>query len=405
MLAPFGVGLGAVLIAGALTEIVERSWLLRGAARRRCSRGRRPAALGLGHRPRPLGLGVTVLGIVGETPGASSGSHAEARRERSRGRRLRADARRRSTPRNGPELPRDGRALHRAAQGGDVDRRPRAAQAHASRAADLPTTEAALLTRGLSASSIVALGDIDAGWPVAVRLYCKPLVLLIWLGAVVMALGGALSLSDRRLRVGAPKPARGKRRAAAGGVTACDARALGRLLLALRSRCCGARRLAPCSPTKCCPIRRSRRARGRSRASCAAWSARTSRSTIPTRRWRATCASGARAAQGRRQRRAGARFPGRALRRVRAAAAALQLAHGAALARAVRRACWSACVLIAVLAGDRRPQRLPTSGRPHRRGSSAACASLSRRRASSIACDRCSKYRPVFSRFRDLTKV
>jgi len=34
-----------------------------------------------------------------------------------------------------------------------------------------------------------------------------PLVLLIWLGALVMALGGALSLSDRRLRIGAPKPA------------------------------------------------------------------------------------------------------------------------------------------------------------------------------------------------------
>ena len=44
----------------------------------------------------------------------------------------------------------------------------------------------------------------------AVRLYYKPLVLLIWLGAVVMVVGGALSLSDRRLRVGAPKPARSK---------------------------------------------------------------------------------------------------------------------------------------------------------------------------------------------------
>jgi cytochrome c-type biogenesis protein CcmF len=30
---------------------------------------------------------------------------------------------------------------------------------------------------------------------------------LIWLGALVMALGGGLSLSDRRLRIGAPKPA------------------------------------------------------------------------------------------------------------------------------------------------------------------------------------------------------
>jgi cytochrome c-type biogenesis protein CcmF len=43
-----------------------------------------------------------------------------------------------------------------------------------------------------------------------VRLYHKPLVLLIWLGAVVMVIGGGLSLSDRRLRIGAPKPARSK---------------------------------------------------------------------------------------------------------------------------------------------------------------------------------------------------
>jgi cytochrome c biogenesis factor len=31
-----------------------------------------------------------------------------------------------------------------------------------------------------------------------VRLYHKPLVLLIWLGPVLMAFGGMLSLSDRR---------------------------------------------------------------------------------------------------------------------------------------------------------------------------------------------------------------
>jgi cytochrome c-type biogenesis protein CcmF len=43
-----------------------------------------------------------------------------------------------------------------------------------------------------------------------VRLYYKPLVLLIWLGPVVMVVGGALSLSDRRLRLGVPRPARSK---------------------------------------------------------------------------------------------------------------------------------------------------------------------------------------------------
>jgi cytochrome c-type biogenesis protein CcmF len=37
------------------------------------------------------------------------------------------------------------------------------------------------------------------------------MVLLIWFGPVLMALGGMLSLSDRRLRVGAPKPAKAVR--------------------------------------------------------------------------------------------------------------------------------------------------------------------------------------------------
>ena len=52
------------------------------------------------------------------------------------------------------------------------------------------------------------------------RLYFKPQVLLIWLGALIMFVGGGLSLSDRRLRVGAPRPAKTSARLAAGGVNA-----------------------------------------------------------------------------------------------------------------------------------------------------------------------------------------
>jgi cytochrome c-type biogenesis protein CcmF len=37
-----------------------------------------------------------------------------------------------------------------------------------------------------------------------VRAWWKPLVVLIWMGGVVMMLGAAVSLLDRRLRVGAP---------------------------------------------------------------------------------------------------------------------------------------------------------------------------------------------------------
>jgi len=68
------------------------------------------------------------------------------------------------------------------------------------------TTEAALLTRGAS-QLYVSLGETSAGGAIAVRIFHKPLVLLIWWGPVLMAFGGLLSLSDRRLRVGAPKPA------------------------------------------------------------------------------------------------------------------------------------------------------------------------------------------------------
>ena len=76
-----------------------------------------------------------------------------------------------------------------------------------------PTTEAAIHValgrRPLRGSGRRAEGR--RGW--VVRLYFNPLVRLIWIGAVVMALGGALSLSDRRLRIGAPRRARRTRRA------------------------------------------------------------------------------------------------------------------------------------------------------------------------------------------------
>ncbi|MET0220598.1 MAG: cytochrome c-type biogenesis CcmF C-terminal domain-containing protein, partial [Tardiphaga sp.] len=69
------------------------------------------------------------------------------------------------------------------------------------------TTEAALLSRGAS-QLYISLGETAADGGIAVRMYHKPLVLLIWFGPILMAFGGLLSLSDRRLRVGAPKPAK-----------------------------------------------------------------------------------------------------------------------------------------------------------------------------------------------------
>jgi len=68
------------------------------------------------------------------------------------------------------------------------------------------TTEAAIHTTPI-ADVYVVLGDSDGkgGW--ATRIYHNPLVPWIWAGAIFMAIGGMVSLSDRRLRVGAPKRA------------------------------------------------------------------------------------------------------------------------------------------------------------------------------------------------------
>ncbi|MEX2201458.1 MAG: heme lyase CcmF/NrfE family subunit [Dongiaceae bacterium] len=71
----------------------------------------------------------------------------------------------------------------------------------------MPTTEAAIRTTGL-ADHYAVLGDPDGegGW--TVRIYHEPLVPWIWGGLTIMVAGGLVSLTDRRLRVGAPAPMR-----------------------------------------------------------------------------------------------------------------------------------------------------------------------------------------------------
>ena len=68
----------------------------------------------------------------------------------------------------------------------------------------MDTTEAAIRPM-LSADLYVVVGEADGNGGYAVRIYHKPFISWIWIGALVMFAGGALSLSDRRLRLGAPK--------------------------------------------------------------------------------------------------------------------------------------------------------------------------------------------------------
>ncbi|MBB4104842.1 heme lyase CcmF/NrfE family subunit [Allorhizobium borbori] len=67
----------------------------------------------------------------------------------------------------------------------------------------MPTTEAGIVTFGTS-QLYISLGDPMSNGGIVVRIWWKPYVLLIWGGALVMMAGGFVSLSDRRLRVGAP---------------------------------------------------------------------------------------------------------------------------------------------------------------------------------------------------------
>ncbi|SDH97906.1 heme lyase CcmF/NrfE family subunit [Lutimaribacter saemankumensis] len=68
--------------------------------------------------------------------------------------------------------------------------------------AEMPTTEAAI-DNGFLRDVYVVIGDPQdkGGW--AVRTYYKPLANWIWGGSILMALGGFISLSDRRYRVAA----------------------------------------------------------------------------------------------------------------------------------------------------------------------------------------------------------
>ncbi|MDH3288536.1 MAG: heme lyase CcmF/NrfE family subunit [Betaproteobacteria bacterium] len=67
---------------------------------------------------------------------------------------------------------------------------------------NMPMTEAAI-NRGITRDLYVAMGEEVSPGTWIVRIWYKPFVNWIWIGCVIMALGGVLAASDRRYRVGA----------------------------------------------------------------------------------------------------------------------------------------------------------------------------------------------------------
>jgi cytochrome c-type biogenesis protein CcmF len=207
-LAPLAIGLAVFVIAGALSDLVERTGLFRVPIVIAMRRARGLPRSSWGTVFAHAGVGVTLIGIVCETTWNSEyiGSMKPNDVAKIAGYELRLDG---VTQRQGPNFREQ---LARFSVG--LDGAPLGAMTPSKRnftARASSTTEAALLTRGFS-QLYISLSDISGDGALAVRIYHKPLVLLIWFGPVLMGLGGLLSLSDRRLRVGAPRPAKAARR-------------------------------------------------------------------------------------------------------------------------------------------------------------------------------------------------
>ncbi|MFZ0846818.1 MAG: heme lyase CcmF/NrfE family subunit, partial [Pseudolabrys sp.] len=202
VLAPFGIGLAFFVMAGAMTDLVERTGLFRMPFETvRLRAGGLPRST-WGTAVAHFGIAMTLLGIVCQTWASE---------------RIVALSPKQSVELSGYDFSFDGMVQHAGPNFSELAAKFTVREGSVAIGAMEPskrsfasrnttTTEAALMSRGVS-QLYLSLGDTNPDGSIAVRIYYKPMVLLIWLGAVVMMLGGALSLSDRRLRVGAPKPA------------------------------------------------------------------------------------------------------------------------------------------------------------------------------------------------------
>ncbi len=199
--AAVGVGLAVWLIGGVLTDFALRAGLprvgLRVAFRRVLGLPRSAVGTMLGH----AGLGLTVLGLVGALAfgkeaivSVEPGDLIEAGAHRLRYEGL--------APLQGPNYSEEQARFSLLDKAGNAS----AVILSAKRfypVRQMPTTEAGIRTIGFG-QLYVSVGDKVGGTGLVVRVWWKPMVTLIWGGALVMMLGGCISLLDRRLRVGAP---------------------------------------------------------------------------------------------------------------------------------------------------------------------------------------------------------
>jgi len=203
-LAPLAIGLAVFVIGGAIIDIVERIGLFRTPVATAMRRARGLPRSTWGTAFAHAGVGVALIGIVCESTWNSEyiGTLKPNDVAKLAGYELKLDDVTQLQSQNFREMLAKFTINRGGEKIGELTPSKRNFTARQS-----STTEAALLSRGFS-QLYISLGETAADGGIAVRMYHKPMVLLIWFGPILMAFGGVLSLSDRRLRVGAPKPAK-----------------------------------------------------------------------------------------------------------------------------------------------------------------------------------------------------
>src|SRR5262249_1312461 len=177
LLGPFGVALAVFVITGAVTDIGERIGLLgtplTTVLRRAAGLPRSAWGTAFAH----LGLGITLLGIVGETQWGAERiiSLKPGDKVAIRNYDVTFD---RTFNRTGPNYTELVAAFTVRRHGEIVGGLEPSKRNFASR--QTTTTESALMARGVS-QLYLSLGEVNADGSAAIRLYYKPLVLLIWL--------------------------------------------------------------------------------------------------------------------------------------------------------------------------------------------------------------------------------
>jgi cytochrome c-type biogenesis protein CcmF len=202
--APLGIGLGVFLVASAIWDLGERVIGRASGVRAIWSRAAGLPRSAYGSAMAHAGVGVTVIGIAATAWATEDIAIMKPGDRLANGNT--AIILQQTFPRTGPNF--------RELVGRftvEINGQPRGVVDSTKRTFitrnNMQTTEAGIRTFGVS-QVYVSLGEIQPDGSVGVRLYLKPFMLLIWIGSVIMALGGVISMTDRRFRVAAPAKAR-----------------------------------------------------------------------------------------------------------------------------------------------------------------------------------------------------